>query len=182
MHAGPHADEEKHVDGIAPLVVRAIGGAALGVADELRELLARQRRCDATGDDEQQHDQGGFYGQWCAPTSVMSGRVPSASCSCFESSSRSQRLTTMVATPLPMRFVSARHSLMNLSMPSRIASDWIGMSGMMVRVAASVTKPAPVTPEAPLDVSMAMSRMVSSCPMVRSVLVACARNSVASVM
>src|SRR5207247_5493430 len=38
------------------------------------------------------------------------------------SSSPSQRLITTVATPLPTRLVNARHSLMNLSMPSRIAS------------------------------------------------------------
>ncbi|MDA9436549.1 hypothetical protein XH88_33095 [Bradyrhizobium sp. CCBAU 51627] len=49
-------------------------------------------------------------------------------------------------------------------------------------VAASVMKPAPVTPEAPFDVIMAMPRMPGSCQMVRCVLVACARNSVASVM
>src|SRR5712691_11708229 len=63
------------------------------------------------------------------------------------SSSPSQRLMTTVATPLPTRLVSARHSLMNLSMPSRMASDWIGMSGTICSVAASVTNPAPVTPE-----------------------------------
>jgi hypothetical protein len=89
---------------------------------------------------------------------------------------------TMVATPLPIRFVSARHSLMNLSMPSRMASDWIGMSGTIASVAANVTKPAPVTPEAPFDVIMAIARMPSSWPMVIGVLVACARKSVASVI
>ena len=31
---------------------------------------------------------------------------------------------------------------MNLSMPSRMANDWIGMSGTIASVAASVTKPA----------------------------------------
>jgi hypothetical protein len=36
-----------------------------------------------------------------------------------------------------------------------MASDWIGMSGTIASVAASVTKPAPVTPEAPFDVIMA---------------------------
>ena len=45
------------------------------------------------------------------------------SCSLSTSSSPSHRLMTMVATPLPTRLVSARHSLMNLSMPTRIASD-----------------------------------------------------------
>ena len=71
---------------------------------------------------------------------------------------------------------------MNLSMPSRIASDCIGMSGTTASVAASVMKPAPVTPEAPFEVIMAITRMPSSWPMVSGVLVACARNSVASVM
>ncbi len=71
---------------------------------------------------------------------------------------------------------------MNLSMPSRMASDWIGMSGTICNVAASVTKPAPVTPEAPFDVIMAITRMPSSWLMVSGVLVACARNSVAKVM
>src|SRR6202011_2522746 len=60
------------------------------------------------------------------------------SCSLSLSSSPSDRLMTTQATPLPIRLVSARHSLMNLSMPTRIAIDWIGMSGTMERVAASV--------------------------------------------
>ena len=63
-----------------------------------------------------------------------------------------------------------------------MASDWIGISGTIASVAASVTKPAPVTPEAPFEVIMAIARMPSSCPNVSGVLVACARNSVASVM
>src|SRR5262249_42711549 len=62
------------------------------------------------------------------------------------------------------------------------ASDWIGMSGTIASVAASVTKPAPVTPDAPLDVIMATARMPSSWPMPSGVLVACARKSVASVI
>ena len=56
------------------------------------------------------------------------------------------------------------------------------MSGTTASVAASVMKPAPVTPEAPFEVSTATSRIVSSWPSVRWVLVAWARNSVASVM
>src|SRR5262245_61452788 len=43
-------------------------------------------------------------------------------------------------------------------------------------------KPAPVTPDAPLDVIMATARMPSSWPMPSGVLVACARKSVASVI
>jgi len=45
---------------------------------------------------------------------------------------------------------------MNLSMPARIAIDWIGMSAAMESVAASVMKP---TPEAPLEAIMAMPRI-----------------------
>ena len=56
------------------------------------------------------------------------------------------------------------------------------MSGMTASVAASVTKPAPVTPDAPFDVIMAITRMPSSWLSVSGVLVACARNSVANVM
>src|SRR5262249_20995353 len=88
-------------------------------------------------------------------------------CSASLSSSPSERLMTTQATPLPIRLVSARHSLMNLSMPTRMASDWIGMSGTIDSVAASVMKPAPVTPEAPLEVIMAIARMPSSCQIVR---------------
>ena len=41
----------------------------------------------------------------------------------------SQRLMTMVATPLPMRFVRARHSLMKRSMPTSKASDTASRGG-----------------------------------------------------
>jgi hypothetical protein len=63
------------------------------------------------------------------PTGSASNSSPSATgccmawCSLSTSSSPSQRLTTKVATPLPIKFVSARHSLMNLSMPTRSARD-----------------------------------------------------------
>ncbi len=56
------------------------------------------------------------------------------------------------------------------------------MSGMIGSVAASVTKPAPVTPDAPFEVSIATTRIVISWPNVSGVLVAWARNRVASVM
>src|SRR5688572_29504401 len=45
--------------------------------------------------------------------------------------SPSQRLMTTVATPLPTRLVSARHSLMKRSMPTSRASDWMGMLGIV---------------------------------------------------
>src|SRR3546814_18587697 len=74
--------------------------------------------------------------------------------------SPSSRLITRVATPLPTRLVRARHSLMNLSTPTSRASDCIGMSGMIARLAAEVMKPALVTPAALLDVSIALARML----------------------
>ena len=67
----------------------------------------------------------------------------------------------MVATPLPMMFVTARHSLMNLSMPSTMAMPGTSAGLTTANVAARVTKPAPVTPLAPFDVSMATPRMTN---------------------
>ncbi len=43
--------------------------------------------------------------------------------SCSAEISFSQRLTATVATPFPIRFVSARHSLMKRSIPTSKASD-----------------------------------------------------------
>src|SRR6476659_1010670 len=77
-------------------------------------------------------------GSRASPSSIGCAMV---SCSFSLSSSPSQRLITTQATPLPMRLVSARHSDMNLSMPTRMAIDWIGISGTIERVAASVMKP-----------------------------------------
>ena len=96
----------------------------------------------------------------------------------------SQREITIVATPLPTRLVKARHSLMNLSMPSTsvIAATGTGLSGIAARVAARVMNPAPVTPDAPLLVSIATSRIVTYCPRLRSTPTAWARNSVVRVM
>ena len=73
---------------------------------------------------------------------------------------------------------------MNLSMPrmSAIAATGTGEFGMAASVAASVMKPAPVTPDAPFEVSIATRMMVAYCPTERSAPTACARKSVASVM
>ncbi len=57
-----------------------------------------------------------------------------------------------------------------------------GMVGTTASVAASVMKPAPVTPLAPFDVSIATASSVSCCIHVSSMLVACAMNSTAIVM
>ncbi len=98
------------------------------------------------------------------------------------SSSFSHFDTTTVATPLPMKLVSARASLMKRSMPRISAMPATGIVGTTASVAASVMKPAPVMPDAPFEVSIATSRMVSSWVSVRSVLVACATNRAAIVM
>ena len=45
----------------------------------------------------------------------------------------------MVATPLPIMLVKARHSLMKRSIPTRIARDSIGTDGTTEIVAAKVT-------------------------------------------
>ena len=44
-----------------------------------------------------------------------------------------------------------------------------GIEGATAKVEASVTKPAPVIPDAPFDVSIATVKMVSSCPSVSGV-------------
>ena len=56
----------------------------------------------------------------------------------------------MAATPLPLKWVMERASDMNLSMPRISARPATGTEGTTARVAASVIKPEPVTPEAPL--------------------------------
>ena len=61
--------------------------------------------------------------------------------------------TTTVATPLPIRLVSARASDMKRSMPRISASPATGTAPTADSVAASTMKPLPVTPAAPLEVS-----------------------------
>ena len=63
----------------------------------------------------------------------------------------------MVATALPMKLVRARHSLMKRSIPRISAMPATGTVGTTDSVAASVMKPAPVIPAAPLDDNMATS-------------------------
>ena len=67
------------------------------------------------------------------------------------SSAPSQRATTIVATALPMKLVRLRHSDMKRSMPRISASPATGTVGTIDSVAASVMKPAPVTPAAPFE-------------------------------
>src|SRR5947209_6530726 len=105
---------------------------------------------------------------------------PAASLS--RSSSPSQAETTIAATPLPQMLVSARHSLMNLSMPSTIAMPGTSSGRTAASVPASVMKPAPVIPEAPLEVSMATMRIVICSPKLSDTPSACAMNSVANVI
>ncbi len=80
-----------------------------------------------------------------------------------------------------MMFVTARASLMNRSMPRISASPATGTAGTIMRVAARVIKPAPVTPEAPFEVSIASNRSASCCDSVRSMLSAWATNNAAMV-
>ncbi|MCY1229993.1 hypothetical protein D9M72_423880 [compost metagenome] len=81
-----------------------------------------------------------------------------------------------------MMLVSARHSLMKRSMPRISTMPATGMVGTTASVAASVMKPEPVTPLAPLEVIIATARMVSCCIHVSSMPVACAMKITAIVM
>ena len=88
---------------------------------------------------------------------------------------------TIVATPLPIRLVSARASDMNRSTPRIRAMLATGTVPSEARVAASTMKPEPVTPAAPFEVSSRMRTRPSCWLSVSSVLVACARNTAAMV-
>ena len=81
-----------------------------------------------------------------------------------------------------MMLVSARTSDMNLSIEKTIAMPGTSAGFTTVSVAASVMKPAPVTPEAPFEVSIATTRMTSCCSRLRWTPSAWLMNSVASVM
>src|SRR6185312_2780288 len=108
--------------------------------------------------------------------------IASSLCRRLRSRSRSQAETTIAPTPLPIMLVSARASLMKRSMPRISARPATGTEGRTDSVAARVTNPAPVTPAAPLEVSMATARKVSSCTSVRWTLSACAMKTTASVI
>lgn len=68
------------------------------------------------------------------------------------SNSFSDLETTTVATPLPIKFVTARASDMKRSTPINNAIPSTGIIGNAAKVAAKVMNPEPVTPAAPLDV------------------------------
>src|SRR5690606_22087842 len=117
----------------------------------------------------------------CSGTAILA--LPSsARASASRSSAPSQRATTIVATALPTKLVSERHSLMKRSTPRISAMPASGTSGTTDRVAARVTKPAPVTAAAPLELSIATSSSTIWSPAVRWVSVAWAMNSAAKVM
>ena len=94
----------------------------------------------------------------------------------------SHRLTAIVATLLPMKFVIERHSLMKRSMPSSSATDSMGIVFIAESVAARVTKPAPVTPLAPFEVIIATSSRPICWRRSSGVFVACARKIAAIAM
>jgi len=81
-----------------------------------------------------------------------------------------------------MMFVNDRHSDIKRSMPRISTIAPTGTVGTTERLAASVIKPAPVTPVEPFEVSIVTSNNVISCAKLKCVLVACARNSTASVI
>src|SRR5262249_44703 len=83
-------------------------------------------------------------------------------CIFFMSSAPSQRDTTTVATPLPIRLVRARASDMNRSTPRMSAMLATGIWPTEERVAASTMKPEPVTPAAPFEVN-SRTPMMPSC-------------------
>jgi len=97
---------------------------------------------------------------------VRSGSSPfNASFSLSRSRPFSQRATTIVATALPMKLVRLRHSLMKRSTP-RISAmpaigtvGTVGTIGTIDNVAASVMKPAPVTPAARQLANLGVQRL-----------------------
>ena len=94
----------------------------------------------------------------------------------------SHRATTSVATALPIRLVIARASDMKRSTPTSSVSPATGIVGNTASVAASVTKPLPVTAAAPFDVSSRTPSRPSCCCSDSSTPLACATNIAAIVM
>jgi hypothetical protein len=87
----------------------------------------------------------------------------------------------MQATALLMVLVSARASDMKRSMPTISATPATGRSGITVSVATSATKPLPVTPAAPFEVSSIRPSIAPICPQDRWMSQAWAMNIEASV-
>src|SRR5262249_39236382 len=119
---------------------------------------------------------------------AFSGASASNSVSCsrcsrsrFSSRASSHFDTTTVATPLPMRLVSARASDMKRSTPRISAMLATGIWPTEASVAASTMKPLPVTPAAPFEVNSSTAMIPSCCHSVSSVFVACARKMAAMV-
>lgn len=94
----------------------------------------------------------------------------------------SQRATTMVAHALPIKLVNARHSDIKRSIPKISAIPATGTAGTTYKVAASVIKPAPVTPAAPLELTIATKSNATCSPIDKSTLHACAINKAAIVI
>ena len=88
---------------------------------------------------------------------------------------------TIVATPLPIRFVMARASDIKRSIPSNSASPATGTVPIVESVAANVMKPPPVTAAAPFEVSNNTPRITSCCFKLSGTFVACAMKTAAIV-
>lgn len=67
----------------------------------------------------------------------------------------------MVATPLPIKLVMALASDIKRSTPNKRASPSIGMTLVADKVEAKITKPLPVTPAAPLEVTISIPSITS---------------------
>ena len=73
-----------------------------------------------------------------------------------------------MATPLPIKLVIALASLINRSTPSSRAKPSTGITFTAVSVEASTTKPLPVTPAAPFEVTIKIPIIVNICPQLNS--------------
>ena len=89
--------------------------------------------------------------------------------------------TATVATPLPMKLVNARTSLMKRSIPKISAIPATGMSGTTIKVPASDKARTGHAGRA-FEVNIATAKIVSCCHRVRSIFKACAMNNTAKVM
>src|SRR5580692_2781264 len=135
----------------------------LYAAHGLGERGIGEQQCYGAEHDYRFHGNLQILAGWASSAvSAATGPALSSRLSLVRSSCFSQAATTSVATPLPIRFTSARHWLMKRSTPTSTASAATGMSGTTARVAASTMNPAPVTPVAPLEVSMATIRSVAT--------------------
>ena len=78
-----------------------------------------------------------------------------------------------------MKLVIALASDINLSTPNNKANPSTGIKFVAVSVEDNTIKPLPVTPAAPLEVTISMAIMVNICSMLKSILNTCAKKIIA---